>query len=283
MADRLKSKELAVLLAIAMAMLLLWLLLLFLPWIAVRWFPHSTSEEAKRIESTLGQLGTYGDQFGMLTCLFTGAAFVGAAYAVILQKRELHRLEIEVERTAVLSILQSQLSAYQNLAEHYRYRHESAGSDELLRRRSMGRAVAYGEMMESVLRNVEAYTRGSTPPSSPSLQLGEHPARVAWLRREYNKKVSLVEDYHTPFTPISSLLLELVQEVAALTELNRTPNAAASNLSNSVHAINQAVEPQMAVPENWGPVEIRQFQIRKSEEAFVNAELAIVSLTQDRA
>jgi hypothetical protein len=48
--------------------------------------------------TTLSQLGTYGDMFGALTCLFTGLGFVGAGYAVILQLRALRHQQDEMER-----------------------------------------------------------------------------------------------------------------------------------------------------------------------------------------
>lgn len=47
---------------------------------------------------TLAQLGTYGDMFGALTCLFTGLGFVGAGYAVVLQLRQLRHQQDEMER-----------------------------------------------------------------------------------------------------------------------------------------------------------------------------------------
>ncbi len=36
--------------------------------------------------------------FGALNCLFSGAAMIGVAYAVILQRRELHHQQVEIEK-----------------------------------------------------------------------------------------------------------------------------------------------------------------------------------------
>ena len=79
-------------------MLILWVIVLCLPWIALLLFPAKTVDDAARIKSILGQLGTYGDMFGALTSLFTGAAFIGAGYAVVLQLRQLRHQQEDMER-----------------------------------------------------------------------------------------------------------------------------------------------------------------------------------------
>jgi hypothetical protein len=56
--------------------------------------------EAAQQPTTLAKLGTYGDMFGALTCLFTGLGFVGAGYAVVLQLRALRHQQDEMERAA---------------------------------------------------------------------------------------------------------------------------------------------------------------------------------------
>jgi len=68
-----------------------WTALFSLPLIALFWptfFTLKSPAELERFKSTLGQLGTYGDMFGALNCLFSGAAMIGVAYAVILQRRD---------------------------------------------------------------------------------------------------------------------------------------------------------------------------------------------------
>jgi hypothetical protein len=49
-----------------------WIALAFLPLIATRltYFTLKTSNDVERVKSTLSQLGTYGDMFGTLNCLF---------------------------------------------------------------------------------------------------------------------------------------------------------------------------------------------------------------------
>ena len=82
------------------ALLLAWGLFAFLPLIALRsaYFTLKTEKDVERVRSTLGQLGTYGDMFGALNSLFSGAALIGVVYAVILQRRELHHQQEEIER-----------------------------------------------------------------------------------------------------------------------------------------------------------------------------------------
>lgn len=92
-----------ILAATTAAMVVPWLIVLALPWIVLHtpWFVVESPEELERVRSTLGQLGTLGDMFGMLICLFAGGAFVGAFYAVILQRRQLRHQEQEIERNRV--------------------------------------------------------------------------------------------------------------------------------------------------------------------------------------
>lgn len=45
--------------------------------------------------------GTFGDMFGAINALFSGLAFVGIIYAIILQKRELMLQRLELESTRV--------------------------------------------------------------------------------------------------------------------------------------------------------------------------------------
>jgi hypothetical protein len=77
--------------------LCLWGLLASLPLIALRssWF---VVKDVDHVKSVLSQLGTYGDMFGALTCLFTGLAFIGAGYAVVLQLRALRHQQEEIEQ-----------------------------------------------------------------------------------------------------------------------------------------------------------------------------------------
>jgi hypothetical protein len=71
-------------------------------WLALLPFggiPPALIKLAPRQEpTTLAQLGTYGDMFGALTCLFTGLGFVGAGYAVVLQLRQLRHQQEDMER-----------------------------------------------------------------------------------------------------------------------------------------------------------------------------------------
>jgi hypothetical protein len=77
-------------------------------------------EEVKRVQSVLQQLGTYGDMFGALNCIFSGAAFVGVVYAVVLQRRELQHQKDASARTERSSEIQNRITACQNLADFHR-------------------------------------------------------------------------------------------------------------------------------------------------------------------
>ena len=72
-----------------------------MPWIALWWFPAKPQGDVERIRSVLSQLGTYGDLFGMLNCLFTGGALIGAGYAIVLQWRQLRHQQEEIDRNRI--------------------------------------------------------------------------------------------------------------------------------------------------------------------------------------
>jgi hypothetical protein len=117
-------------------MLFAWVVFLSLPWVALRAFPPRTEKEVRRIESVLGQLGTYGDLFGMLNCLFTGGAMIGAAYAVILQRRQLDhqreemaRAQEERERTAEWERQAAMFNAISSLAQMHAARLKAFSPD----------------------------------------------------------------------------------------------------------------------------------------------------------
>jgi hypothetical protein len=84
-------------------LILAWAFFAFLPLIALRsaYFTLKTPDDVERVRSTLGQLGTYGDMFGALNCLFSGSALIGVIYAVILQRRELHHQQEEIEKSRI--------------------------------------------------------------------------------------------------------------------------------------------------------------------------------------
>jgi len=73
----------------------------FLPLIALRsaYISLKTPADVERVRSTLGQIGAYGDMFGALNCLFSGSALIGVVYAVILQRRELHHQQEQIEQS----------------------------------------------------------------------------------------------------------------------------------------------------------------------------------------
>src|SRR5205823_4296004 len=109
--------------------LVLWAALIALPWLAgwLGWFPAASSSGTTKLQAVLGQLGTYGDLFGMLNCLFSGAALWGVIYAVILQRRELHHTHEAEENARRSTEIQNRLALYQYLADHHRRVGEDSG------------------------------------------------------------------------------------------------------------------------------------------------------------
>jgi hypothetical protein len=83
-----------------MLLSLIWLAWASLPWIVLHsvLFTSESPDDVARVKSVLGQLGTFGDMFGALTCLFSGAAFLGAGYAVVLQLRALRHQQDEMDK-----------------------------------------------------------------------------------------------------------------------------------------------------------------------------------------
>ncbi len=141
-------------------MLLPWLFFLCMPWIAFWYFPARPTGEVIRLESILGQFGTYGDLFGMLNCLFTGGAMIGAAYAVILQRRQLDHQREEMaraledrERTAKWEQQAAMFNAISSLAQMHAARLAAFTPDSY--NRSYGRINM--DEVEVLIQTLEAY------------------------------------------------------------------------------------------------------------------------------
>lgn len=289
-----------------------WFLVVVLPAIAL-WtplFPVKSKDDVENIKSVLQQFGTYGDFFGVLNCLFSGLALIGVAYAVVLQSRDLHnqqedmernakasevqiqlqreemernaeasklqsRLQQEeMERNAGASELQNRLAAYQSLADHHRDRRNTAGRDSLLAARSRGRETAYAELMKLVLLQIEG--RRSEHP------YGDHPARVRNLRNQYETDRHLILNHEDEFGPVREHLLHLVEEIAALVELVRNNPAVDTLLEQAGHAVNAAVEPERAMDQPEATAEqIRAYQIEVADTAFRSAVEAVRALGFD--
>src|SRR5262249_37769075 len=76
---------------VIVGVLVVWSIVFSLPWLAL-WtgcFTLKSQAEVERFKSLLGQLGTYGDMFGMVNALFSAFALAGAIISVMLQTREL--------------------------------------------------------------------------------------------------------------------------------------------------------------------------------------------------
>jgi hypothetical protein len=80
----------------ATAVIAAWAWLAYLPFGGFS--PKLVKLEPNQEPTTLAQLGTYGDMFGALTCVFTGLGFVGAGYAVVLQLRALRHQQEDMKR-----------------------------------------------------------------------------------------------------------------------------------------------------------------------------------------
>jgi hypothetical protein len=269
---RLSGWEKFTLTVTAIGGLILWFALLAAPWIALDkgYLKPKANSDVTDLQAVLGQLGTYGDLFGMLNCLFSGAALWGLIYAVILQRRELHHSHETAEDSRRSTEIQNRIALYQYLAEKRRHEGGKAGEDVLLAARSRGREKAYTELISDLLQELNALAVGERPSTGQRIDLYDHPLRIAILNQRYRKEEDDVRDPSEQFGPVKSLLLELVEEVAALTELNRGNQVAASALLQAGHAINAAIRPQdLLEPEQLDDANYhRGYQIRKAQEAF---------------
>ncbi|MDG3006426.1 hypothetical protein [Paludisphaera mucosa] len=265
---------------ISIAGFVLWVVLAFMPKIALNcfWFQLDKEEEVKRVESVLSQLGTFGDMFGALNCLFSGAAFVGVVYAVLLQRRELHDSQQATQRAERALGLQHRLSLYQNMADHHRHQEEQAVRDPLLRARSRGRERAFAELMSGLLRESEAFIRGDEPTAEQAPVYYDHPARIGHLAYLYREERGTLLDPQEPFGPVQELLLDLAEELAALTELVRDNPAAQAGLLEAGHAVNAAVQPQNLLEPETTEEGVRAFQVENADLAFHSAIHAAANL-----
>jgi len=82
-------------------------------------FQVKTEAEVKRIESVLSQFGTIGDMFGALNTFFTGCAFAGLVYTILLQRRELRLQNDELNRQATERTANRMSEASDDLIEAY--------------------------------------------------------------------------------------------------------------------------------------------------------------------
>ncbi|MBN8567866.1 MAG: hypothetical protein J0M25_14180 [Flavobacteriales bacterium] len=56
--------------------------------------------------------GTFGDMFGAINALFSGIAFIGIAYAFVLQKSEIEESKYQFKLNFLLNLLSSQVNAF---------------------------------------------------------------------------------------------------------------------------------------------------------------------------
>ena len=87
----------------AVGIISLWILTFvsFVFWEAPDWLP-------------IGDRGTFGDMFGGLNALFSGAAFAGIIFTIILQRKELQLQRRELQLTRVTLNEQKQEMQFQN-------------------------------------------------------------------------------------------------------------------------------------------------------------------------
>lgn len=89
-------------------------------------------------ELSISAAGTFGDSFGILTSLFSGIAFAGLIWTILLQRAEL-RLQrkelVESRRQAVLTrlmtVTQNQISSYRSEISHLQFESIVSPSDKL--------------------------------------------------------------------------------------------------------------------------------------------------------
>ncbi len=254
---------------------LLWVILAFLPLLSLRsgWFTLSESGEYERFPLILEQLGTFGDMFGALNCLFSGAAFIGVAYTISLQQRQIAIPERQLKDSEWSASRQIYLSAYRDLANYHQYELQNAGSDFLLAARSKGRIRAFSELTTNLLRVEESSINGGGSSQPNAGYLHDHPARIRNLIYEFNVERQRLDhnrlQYPVWFHPVRTLLSSLVEEIAALTELVKENVAVQADLLEAGHAVNAACNPDGL----YKPTEnVEQFRKKNAETAFECAQ-----------
>lgn len=73
-----------------------WIFVAFLPVLSLFAFAAVSEDTQMRLETVLGQWGTFGDMFNCLNVIFSGGAFLGVIYTVILQRREMLQQEAQI-------------------------------------------------------------------------------------------------------------------------------------------------------------------------------------------
>ena len=88
------------------------LLLMFVLWAGSGvWISYYYADESSR--------GTFGDMFGAINALFSGAALVGIIYSINLQRRELEDTRVEIRRAANAHEETVKLNAYTAMLNAY--------------------------------------------------------------------------------------------------------------------------------------------------------------------
>ncbi|VTR96638.1 hypothetical protein [Tuwongella immobilis] len=95
----------------------------------------------ERVTNALSQLGTFGDMFGVVTCLFTGLAVYYANRAYVAQR-------LEMDRTAKSFALQTKLNAFQSMVGFYRERFKDADKPD--DRVELGRSLGFQDLVIAV-------------------------------------------------------------------------------------------------------------------------------------
>ena len=167
---------------------------------------------------------------------------------------------------------------YQNFRDHHEHEYDNAKADILLKVRSKGRVRAFAELMANLLRESEAYINGVEATAPQEQNFHDQPSRIGYLAYQYKVQMESVIDSQDPFGPVRTLLLDLVEELAALTELAKTNAEVQTLLLDAGHAINAAVQPcDLLGPESTAEC-IRSYQINHADLAFEKAVFAAAAL-----
>ncbi|WP_165074838.1 hypothetical protein [Paludisphaera rhizosphaerae] len=102
-----------------LALLVVWFVIAFLPLIALKWsiFTVEKADDLERIKGVLSQLGTYGDMFGVVNSLFSGAALLMAIHTLSIQTQELEEADKDRAREAARQGTLAYLQAISVLAQ----------------------------------------------------------------------------------------------------------------------------------------------------------------------
>jgi uncharacterized membrane protein len=105
---------------------------------------------------SMSSAGTFGDSFGILTSIFSGVAFAGLIWTILLQRAELRLQRKELTESRRQSILTRLMTVTQNQISSYRSEIASLQFENIV---SPGDHIGTGEMIFTMIAYLESLTQ----------------------------------------------------------------------------------------------------------------------------